>query len=340
MLNPLVFAIPVFLILILIEFLASKKTKVKGYELKDTISNLSCGIYDQLMAILLKTIIFGSYIWTYQNFAFFSLKESSVWTWIIGFLAVDFMYYWWHRISHEVNFFWAGHIVHHSSEKYNLSVALRQAPLTQPLGWIFYIPVAILGVPPTIFITSKLLNLLYQFWLHTELISRLGFLESFLNTPSHHRVHHGKDQKYLDKNYGGTFIIWDKIFGSFQKEEERPSYGITHPLNSFSAITPHTHYWKDLYQASIQSGKINLWWKGPMDLEFYYKNNPHTTPHLKTKKQHKKNTLQVVTLFLLSLIFFSILLFFENSLTPITNTLAILFIGFSLWITGRILDPS
>jgi len=193
--------------------------------------------------------------------------SSSIWAWIILFFGVDFFYYWFHRKSHEINAIWATHIVHHQSEDYNLSTALRQAWFQTAFSWVFYLPLAFVGFSPQMFITIKGINLVYQFWIHTRLIGTMGFLEWFMNTPSHHRVHHGKNPKYLDKNYAAVFIIWDRMFGTFQKEEEEPVYGTTKTLESFNPIWTNFHYWVDLFKLASRctnlKDKINVFIKPP-----------------------------------------------------------------------------
>jgi hypothetical protein len=146
---------------------------------------------------------------------------------------VDFCYYWFHRASHRINFLWAGHAVHHQSEHYNLSVALRQGVVQSLFSWICYLPLALLGFPTWMFLIMSSLNTLYQFWIHTEFIKRMGWFEILFNTPSHHRVHHGKNLQYIDKNYGGSLIIWDKLFGTYEREDAPSDYGTTEPLNSW-----------------------------------------------------------------------------------------------------------
>jgi sterol desaturase/sphingolipid hydroxylase (fatty acid hydroxylase superfamily) len=166
--------------------------------------------------------------------------------WTVAFLGVDLVYYWWHRASHRVNALWAAHIVHHQSEDYNLAVALRQAALTPLTHMPFSLPLALLGVPPLIAGTCGAISTLYQFWIHTETVGRLGPLEAVLNTPSHHRVHHARNPGYLDRNYGAILIVWDRVFGTFVAETERPHYGITTPLRSFNPLWAQLHYWVDL----------------------------------------------------------------------------------------------
>jgi len=171
---------------------------------------------------------------------------SSAPAWIVCFLGVDFCYYWFHRKSHEMNALWAAHVVHHQSEEYNLSVALRQSSLQAGFSWVFYLPLALLGFPPVMFATLVAFNTLYQFWIHTRAIGRLGPLEWVFNTPSHHRVHHARNPEYIDRNHGGTLIVWDRLFGTFRREEQEPVYGITRPLASWNPLWANLHYWCEL----------------------------------------------------------------------------------------------
>ena len=172
---------------------------------------------------------------------------SSALAWLACWLGVDFFYYWFHRASHEINAGWAAHIVHHQSEDMNLAVALRQSVFQGAMSWVFYLPLALFGFPPAMFLTVSAVNTLYQFWIHTRLIGKLGPLEWVLNTPSHHRVHHGRNPKYIDRNHAGSLIIWDRMFGTFQEEEEEPVYGITKPLASSNPVWANLHYWADLW---------------------------------------------------------------------------------------------
>jgi sterol desaturase/sphingolipid hydroxylase (fatty acid hydroxylase superfamily) len=171
------------------------------------------------------------------------LPEASPIVFVACFIGVDFLYYWFHRMSHEVNGFWAAHVVHHQSEQYNLSVALRQGAFQAWFSWMFYLPLALLGFPPLVFLAVSSFNTLYQFWIHTRLIGRLGPLEWVFNTPSHHRVHHARNPKYIDRNHGGTLIVWDRLFGTFKQEEEEPVYGITTPLRSWNPLWANVSHW-------------------------------------------------------------------------------------------------
>ncbi|WP_057936527.1 sterol desaturase family protein [Algoriphagus resistens] len=234
-LSPVVIAIPMYFILMAIEMIVLRFQKHPGYRLNDAITNINCGVISQVTGVFIKVLSIGIYTLIYQYLAFFHIPNN-VWTFLLLFFLYDFCYYWAHRMSHEINLFWGGHVVHHSSEEYNLSVALRQSSTQTIWTFFFYFPLALLGFDPVMLILASGINLLYQFWIHTEVIGRMGFLEKFMNTPSHHRVHHGRNPNYIDKNHGGIFIIFDKWFGTFRAEEEKPTYGITTPVKSWNPV--------------------------------------------------------------------------------------------------------
>jgi sterol desaturase/sphingolipid hydroxylase (fatty acid hydroxylase superfamily) len=264
--NYVVLAIPVFLVLILLELVITRVQEKRYYRLSDSINDLSCGILDQILMVFLKTALFAGYVFVHERYRLFSIPGSAA-AWVACFLGVDFLYYWFHRTGHEVNAFWAAHVVHHQSEEYNLAVALRQGAFQPVFSWIFYLPLALLGFPPLMFLTVTSIDTLYQFWIHTRAIGRLGPLEWVLNTPSNHRVHHGRNPKYIDRNHGGILIVWDRLFGTYQKEEEEPAYGITTPLRSFNPVWAHLHYWVELGQTARRStrwaDKVRLFLKPP-----------------------------------------------------------------------------
>lgn len=234
-LNPVVLSIPIYFLLIGIELLIQQFTNRKIYRLNDAVTNISCGITQQLSGLFFKIFTIGIYQYIFENFALFSIPTNPL-SLISLFILVDFAYYWAHRMSHEVNIMWGAHIVHHQSEDYNLSVALRQSSFQVFWTFAFYLPLAVLGFKTLDFALMAALTTVYQFWIHTPVIKKMGWLEYILNTPSHHRVHHGRDPKYIDKNHAGVFITWDKLFGTFQKEEETPTYGVTRPLKSWNPV--------------------------------------------------------------------------------------------------------
>lgn len=265
-LNPIILSIPIFFILIGIELVVERITNKKLYRLPDAIANLSCGITSQLSGLFLRIFAIGVYQLLFENFAFFSLEKTWIY-WVALFFLADLAYYWAHRMSHQINLFWGGHVVHHQSEEYNLSVALRQSSLQVIWTFAFSLPLAFLGFETLDFALMSAFITLYQFWIHTEAINKMGWFELVFNTPSHHRVHHGRDPKYIDKNHAGTLIIWDKMFGTFQEEEERPTYGITKPINSWNAVYANVSHYvemsKDLQQIPKWTDRLKYLFKKP-----------------------------------------------------------------------------
>ena len=235
--NLIAMAIPGFFILIGVELLVARIRGAPVYRFSDSIADLGCGVVQQVGGAARKFLTFGLYVAIY-NYLRVADIPYTWWGWTLAFIGVDFAYYWFHRLSHEINFMWAAHVVHHQSEEYNLTVALRQSVVQGLFSFWFYLPLAVLGVPPLMYATMSSINTLYQFWIHTRLIGRMGWLEHIINTPSHHRVHHGQNPKYIDKNHAGTLIIWDKLFGTFQVEQEEPIYGVTEPVASWNVFGP------------------------------------------------------------------------------------------------------
>lgn len=264
--NPVILSIPLYFILIGIELLIERFSSKKLYRINDALTNINCGIIQQITGVFFKVLSVGFYQYVFENFALLELNQTW-WYWVLLFVGVDFFYYWAHRISHEVNLFWGGHVVHHQSEDYNLSVALRQSTFQVVWTFFFYMPLAILGFKTIDFVLIIGLNLIYQFWIHTETIDKMGWFEIIFNTPSHHRVHHGRNPKYIDRNHAGVFIVWDKMFGTFQKEEERPTYGITKPIKSWNPlwanIEPYVNMWKYLKMIKGIDNKIKYIFKKP-----------------------------------------------------------------------------
>jgi alkylglycerol monooxygenase len=261
--NIILFAIPVFFLLIAAELIAEKVKKTDYYRLNDAITSLSIGGLSRIMGVMKNLAPFTIYILLYEQFAIFELNNR-VWAWLAVFVVYDFLYYWNHRFGHEMSFFWAAHVVHHSSEEYNLTTALRQSSGSF-FNFIFFLPLAFLGVDPVLFITVASANLVYQFWVHTRHVGKLGFIEWFMVTPSNHRVHHAQNQVYLDRNYGGVFIIWDRLFGSYQDEldDEKPIYGVRKALNSWNPFYANIQVYKQLIQDSLYtdkwSDKFKVW---------------------------------------------------------------------------------
>src|SRR5712691_9352555 len=265
--NYVVLAIPVFFLLIGLELVIARLQEKDYYSLSDSIADLGCGLVSQLFEAGLKTVLFAGYLYLYGHWRLFDIPGGAVWAWVTCLLGVDFLYYWFHRKSHDVNAFWAAHVVHHQSEEYNLAVALRQGAFQSAFSWIFYLPLALIGFPPLMFLVVSSLATLYQFWIHTRAIGRLGRLEWVLNTPSNHRVHHGRNPKYIDRNHGGIFIVWDRLFGTYAAEEEEPVYGVTTPLRSWNPVWANLHYWAELFakarRAARPADKVRLFLARP-----------------------------------------------------------------------------
>lgn len=295
--NLIALAVPVFFISIAIEIVASLIMKRKVYRFNDSVSDLSAGMLQELVGVFTKVLAYGVYIFIFdaihkpanaapgQNYGI----PVNVWTWITVFLLVDVVYYWFHRNSHNVAVIWGSHEAHHSSQEYNLSVALRQGAFQRLFSFPYYLPLAIAGFSPLQFIVCSQINTLYQFFIHTRLVNKLGFLEYFMNTPSHHRVHHGVNPKYIDKNHAGMLIIWDKMFGTFQKEEEEPYYGTVKPLTTFNPVWAQLHYWWGLFQLSLKArglDKIKVWFKGP-GWKPDYLGGKHSIPEIDPKTYRK-----------------------------------------------------
>lgn len=243
--NLVLYSIPAFIALILIELAWSRRTRadIRGYETRDTFASLAMGVINVVVAAGAKLLSIPFYAILYEHRLVDIVAPLGAWSWLVLFITEDFCYYWFHRSHHEVRALWAVHVNHHSSQHYNLSTALRQAVLTPITGPIFWAPLALVGFPPVMILTAQAWSLLYQFWLHTEAIRSLGPLEAIFNTPSHHRVHHGANVEYLDKNHAGILIIWDKLFGTFAPEKKRVEFGLTKNIDTFNPLRIGFHEW-------------------------------------------------------------------------------------------------
>ncbi len=243
--NLIAMAIPLFVVGIALELAVARVQGRRVYRLADAMADMGCGIAQQLVSLFLATaVLLGGYAWLYE-YRLFTLPTAWL-PWVAAVFGVEFAYYWWHRLSHEVNILWAAHVVHHHSEDYNLAVALRQSVTTWLTTIPFYFPLALLGVPPLAFGVVLGLSTLYQFWIHTELVPPLGWFEKLFNTPALHRVHHAINPRYLDKNHSATFAFFDVLFGTWEPETEPCVYGTTRPLNSFNPLYAQVESWMDL----------------------------------------------------------------------------------------------
>ncbi len=247
--DPTILASPAFIALLLLEVWLSKRRGQPTHAGQDSVTSVTMGVGSAVVGLAWKGVQLGTYTWLHQ-FALFDLGDG-LWAFLGCMLAVDFAYYWFHRLHHEVRLLWAAHVTHHSSQRYNLATALRQSwsPMT---GLVFYAPLPVLGFDPVMILTAYALNLIYQFWIHTELIDRLGPLEWVLNTPSHHRVHHGTNLQYLDRNHAGMLIVWDRLFGTFEPEGERVVYGLTKNIHSHNPFYVAFHEWVAVFRDALR----------------------------------------------------------------------------------------
>ncbi|MBR7619543.1 sterol desaturase family protein [Phenylobacterium sp. 20VBR1] len=245
--DPVTVAVPFFVLTIILEIALTRFKAVKShYETKDTMASLAMGLGSNVAGLLTGGVAVATTIWVW-NHRVFDVPMTAIWAWVALFFLEDLTYYWFHRLSHERRFWWAAHVNHHSSQHYNLSTALRQT-WTGGLAatWALWLPLAFLGFPPAMLAIQKGVSLVYQFWIHTEAIGRMPkWFEAVFNTPSHHRVHHARNPRYLDRNYAGILIVWDRMFGTFQPEldEEKPRYGIVKNLSNFNIIRVAFHEW-------------------------------------------------------------------------------------------------
>jgi alkylglycerol monooxygenase len=267
----IVLATPVFFALIALEYAVGRARGRNTYRLDDAVTSIGLGMLSQVSAVFTRLLRFGIYTAVYSLVA--PTPDSGFWTtwsgWLLALVFYDFCYYWQHRLGHTCSLFWAAHVVHHQSQDYNLSTALRQTSSGALFGWVFYLPMALAGVPPLVFGVVALVDLLYQYWIHTQQIGKLGWFDRVFASPSNHRVHHAVNDRYLDKNYGGILILWDRLFGSYADEDDREPcvYGTRSPLNSWDPLWANAEVYADLARDSWHTrrwaDKLRVWFRPP-----------------------------------------------------------------------------
>ena len=251
--NLIVLAIPAFVVLIALEAVADAIMRRDLYEIKDSAASISMGLGSVAIGLITKAMQLGIFSLIYR-FRIFNLGYQW-WVWLLLFFGDEISYYCFHRASHECRLFWASHVVHHSSQRYNLSTALRQSWTGTITGWIFWMWLPLVGFHPLMVLTMQAISLLYQFWIHTELVQSMGALEFVLNTPSHHRVHHGSNARYIDRNHAGTLIVWDRLLRTFEPEDlaDRPRYGLTKNISTYNPVRIAFHEWADIWRDARQA---------------------------------------------------------------------------------------
>ena len=342
--NYLAFAIPAFFIFVFIEFkIAQHQKKAKVFKYESAVANFSVGIAERLLNLFIAASFYQVYHWVYANYAIFDI--STKWyVWILLLLSTDLVWYWYHRLGHEINFLWAAHIVHHQSEEFNLSAAARITTIQAVFRNVFWCILPLIGFHPNMIITILLAHGAYSFFTHTQLVGKLGWLENILITPSLHGVHHASDEKYLDKNYGDVFVFWDKLFGTFQKEEEAPKYGLTHPIKSYSFLWQHFHYYLEIAEAYRRANgfkaKLNSVFGSPalMDQnirpileERYYQNKKRELAKPKFKIYLNVQLFAIVAMLTATTLFYGFL-------TPINKIAILIFILVTLINIGALLE--
>lgn len=339
----LALAIPFFLFFIGLEYYYSKKKGKNFFQFAESVANINVGIAERLTDIFTVFPFFYFFQYIHTHYAIFDLKPGIL-TWILLFLLTDLVWYWYHRLAHEVNLFWAAHIVHHQSEDFNYTVSARITIFQATVRSLFWSILPLFGFPAEMITTFLLIHGLYPFFIHTETIGKLGWIEYIFVTPSHHRVHHSSNPQYLDKNYGDVLIIWDKLFGTFTEEKEKPVYGLTKPLNSHSFLWQHFHYPLELLLAMKKTTGVAAKFKilfGRPDAvnpelrnileRFFLKRNSTQLP----TPTHKRYIVFQTTLSLVCL--FCIIFFYDR--LPFLECLFIsVFILLSLVNTGAILE--
>jgi len=245
--NLIHYAIPFFVATVILEIILTVKVKLEEYSYKDSRTSIIMGLGNVAINLFTKGIALSLFYLIYNYYHLFEIPFVW-WAWILLLFADDLCYYWFHRISHESRFFWASHVVHHSSQKYNLSTALRQTWSGSFYTFIFWFPLILIGFHPIMVLVQMSISLIYQYWIHTEFIDKMPkWIEAVFNTPSHHRVHHATNPQYLDRNYAGIFIIWDRLFNSFELELEKPKYGLVKNIQTYNPAKIAFSEWYDMF---------------------------------------------------------------------------------------------
>lgn len=328
------YAIPFFLVAVVAEILYDRWRGTGYYRTNDAINSMSMGVISTTSKLVVISIAGIVYAYVQNNMALTIWSTDSWLNWVAALLVYDICYYWFHRMSHERKLFWAAHVVHHQSEEYNLTTALRQTSTGFIITWIFYLPSFFLGVPAEIFVTVASIHLIYQFWIHTRFIPELGWFEWIFASPSNHRVHHGRNEVYMDRNYGGLLIVWDRLFGTYQRElaETPVEYGITRGLNSWNPLWGNIHVYLGMFQDSrrtpLLSDKFRVWFGATRFVAPGTEKDPAAAGNLYNPDTAGGLRLYVLAQFILAVLVGLLVLF--NQAGDSDTTVLLLF-GFMLW---------
>ncbi len=344
-LNWIALSIVGFLLFIGLEYLLSKRTGRNYFHFAESVANLNTGIAERLLDVFVTGLFYFFFEYIYSHFAIWDIKPAW-YTWVLLFIATDFVWYWYHRLAHEVNILWAAHVVHHQSEDFNYTVSARITVFQSAARSLFWAVLPLAGFPPAMITSLLLVHGLYPFFIHTRTIGKLGWLEYFLVTPSHHRVHHSSNEVYLDKNYGDVLIVWDKMFGTFMEEKKEVPcvYGLTKPLGSYSFLWQQFHFMLELGTAFVQAHGLRKKWKvifGKPDdidpnirgeLEARWLRNAHS------RDQTRGQRVYVVAQTILSITVLFTVMLFEAWIPAGLSVFAVFFVLLSLVNTGAILE--
>ncbi len=341
--NIFAFSVPFFLFFILLEYYIGRKCRKNIHQFNEFVANLHVGIAERLIDLFTAGGFYFFYDYLYRHFAFFNIQPSLL-VWVALLLGTDFLWYWYHRFGHEVNLFWAAHVVHHQSEDFNLTTGTRITILQAVVRTAFWSVLPIIGFPAEMITTVLIIHGLYPFFTHTQLVGKLGILEYVLVTPSHHRVHHASNEIYLDKNYGDMFIIWDKLFGTFAKETEPATYGLTKSLNSYSFLWQHFHFFVELGLAIKEQrgilNKLKIVFGSPADFdpEMRSRAEKRFLSHRKVEAPTQRFRAYVLGQLAFTLFVLFALLLFEYYMPLLLQVSVSLFIVVTLINSGAILE--
>jgi alkylglycerol monooxygenase len=336
MLNYAAFAIPAFFLFVGLEyFVANRQRRENLFKFDSSIANFCIGVAERLLNLFLTASFYGVFYYIYEHYAWWPIPNTW-WIWVILILATDLVWYWYHRLGHEINILWAAHIVHHQSEEFNYTVSARITTFQAVIRNVFWCLLPLAGFHPSMVIVTLVIHGAYSFFTHTQIVRKLGWLEYIFITPSHHRVHHASNEKYLNKNYGDLFVFWDKIFGTFQKEEDEVEtvYGLTHPINSYSFMWQHFHYYLEMWYAMRHTpgirNKLKIMFGSPETLDQNIRPELEKVylPH-KSRPRSSMHYRQYVTIQFVAVIVFTFvvsLFFFQLNLIDKAAALIVIFV--------------
>lgn len=339
-------AVPGFGVFIVLELVFVRFKRLDYYRWNDSLTSLGCGMFTTTFEFFLKVALLALYVLVYEHLSLFKIEDYTWLNWVAGIVAFDFVWYWAHRVSHEINFIWGSHETHHQPEEFNLSAGLRQGALQDLFYWPFYMGMAVLGFSAEMFVLHLMVNKSYGFLLHTKTVGRLPLVEGILSTPSAHRVHHGMNDLYLDKNHGGIFIFWDRLFGTYQEETEPVIFGVRQPYRSFDPVRSHFHWLLSLRRDAIATrswkDKLRLWfmptgWR-PADVQHIPRGKLPDLDHFQPWRVESSRRVLVWSVVVFTILAGLHQALYASSFPPTVSVAVVLVLFAGLHLVGRILD--